>query len=133
MSWIEWTDSLFRGLDLSELKVDQAYLNISNSNDEHYYLYTLSDECVACPFKRVKRVAEHNETIVKLGTTHGLDIRLFTKDKGPYVHSDVVTKDVFFSMKEHLGEFGVYDLIIKNSGATTFVTAKEPVSTFACE
>ncbi|KAG5681032.1 hypothetical protein PVAND_010498 [Polypedilum vanderplanki] len=131
MSWLEWTDSSFRGLDLTKLKVDQAYFNISNGMNQHFYLYTLSQECISCPFRKIKKAAALNDTILKLDTTRRIELRLFTKDHGPFVHPNVVVDNVFWSMQEQLGEFGVYDLTIKPSGATAFEIAKEPVSTFS--
>lgn len=133
MSWIEWTENSFRGLDLTKLKVDQAYLNITNLNDQHFFLYTLSDECVACPFRKIKRVPNHNETIVKLDTARPIELRLFTKDKGAFINPDEVKSDLFWNYPKHFGQFGVYDLIIKESGVPEIKVAKEPVSTLSCK
>lgn len=133
MSWIEWTDQKFRGLDLTQLKVDQAYLNISNHQAQKYFLYSLSEECVKCPFRFIKAIRPQNDTLVKLNTDRGFELRLFGKDHGPYIEPKFVNQDLVWSGKPDLGEFGVYDLIIKNTGATMFDTAKEPVNTLTCK
>ena len=45
-------NATFRGLDLSELNLDQAYVDISNSSDPNSkYLYLRSDNCYKCPFR----------------------------------------------------------------------------------
>jgi hypothetical protein len=46
MSWIEdpgWQE--YRGLNLSDLKVDEAYVNVTSLLYSPLWLYTLSDEC----------------------------------------------------------------------------------------
>ena len=40
----------FRGLNLTELKIDQAYVNISVP-EEPNYLYLRSENCYKCPFE----------------------------------------------------------------------------------
>ena len=136
MSWIEWTDNKFRGLDLTQLKVDQAYLNISNQQrDKKYWLYSLSEECVKCPYRFLKLIRPHNDTLLKLKTDRGFELRLFKENHGPYVDPKIVNDDLFWSDKPDFGEFGVYDLIIKSSALPVPVlqTAKEPVNTILCK
>jgi len=46
MSWIEdpgWEE--FRGLNRSDLKVDEAYVKVTSRIDSPFWLYTLSEEC----------------------------------------------------------------------------------------
>lgn len=133
MSWIELTDSKFRGLDLTQLKVDQAYLNVSNQQSLKYYLYSLSEECVKCPFRMLKTIRPGNDTIVKLNTAKDFELRLFKIDHGPYVDPNIVTGDLLWSGAPTVGEFGVYDLIIKKTGPAVFQVAKEPVNTIPCK
>lgn len=52
MSWIEdpgW--EVFRGLNLSDLKVDEAYVNVTSHIDRPLWLYTLSEECYKVSFR----------------------------------------------------------------------------------
>lgn len=132
MSWIEWSDSKFRNLDLTQLKVDHAYLNISNQRKERYFLYSLSEECIKCPYRFVKKIGAENDTLLKLNIARSFELRLFKKDHGPYVDPNFVNDDLYWSDEPDMGEFGVYDLIIKKSGPTVFETAKEPVNTISC-
>jgi hypothetical protein len=51
MSWIEdpgWEE--FRGLNLSDLVVDEAYVSVTSLIDSPLWLYTLSDECYRVSF-----------------------------------------------------------------------------------
>ena len=133
MTWFEFTEDKFRNLDLTQLKVDQAYLNISNEQSVKYFLYTLAEDCIKCPYRMVKAIRAGNDTIIKLNTARSIELRLFQKDHGPYVDPSLKNEDLFWSGSPNLGEFGVYDLIIKKTGAAEFVTAKEPVNTISCE
>lgn len=133
MSWIEWTTvDNFRGLDLTQLKVDQAYLNVSNQQSTKYFLYSLSEDCIKCPFRLIKAIRAENDTIVKVNTAREVEWRLFHKDHGPFVDPKLVNEDLFWSGVPNVGEFGVYDLIIKKTGPAVFETAKEPVMTLPC-
>lgn len=133
MSWTEWTDTSFRGLKLTSLKVDEAFFNVSNAMDKKFFLYTLSDECVKCPFKRLETIAPNNNTVIKLDVTRNLEMRLFDKNLGPYVFPNETSDGVRWSAQPDLGEFGVYDLRIMGSGVIRLETAKEPVNIYTCE
>ena len=46
----------YQGLKLTDLKIDQAYVNVVRStesiaNNEQLYLYTREDNCYGCPFQ----------------------------------------------------------------------------------
>jgi heparan-alpha-glucosaminide N-acetyltransferase len=134
MSWFEWTDKSFRGLDLTTLKVDEAFFNITNLGNIDYYLYSLSADCVKCPFKKLKNIRRNNETVLKVDSTRTVEFRLFKTDHGKYVDpgANKAADGLHWSSQHEMGEFGVYDLVLKSSGATELKTAKEPVNTFSC-
>lgn len=131
MPWTEWTDTLFRGLDLKDLKVDHAYFNISNAASKGFYLYTLSDECVKCPFKRHTHAPANRSTVIKLDVERNLEMRLFDKDLGNYVFPNETSAG--WSAQPDLGQFGIYDLRITNSEMVRLETAKEPVNIYFCK
>jgi heparan-alpha-glucosaminide N-acetyltransferase len=133
MSWTEWTDqSTFRGLNLKKLKVDQAFLNVSNALNRKLYLYTLSEECVKCPLKRLEEIAPNKDTVIKLDVERTLELRLYGSDLGKYVIGNETKVEARWSAVPELGEFGVYDLKIMASEAIKFETAKEPVNVHTC-
>lgn len=133
MSWTEWTDSTFRDLNLKELKVDQAFLNVSNALKTPFYLYTLSDDCVKCPLRRLKKIEPDQETIIKLDVSRNLDIRLYDRDLGQFILGNNTKVQPRWSAIPELGEFGVYDLKIMASNAIKFDTAKEHVNIYSCK
>lgn len=136
MSWTEWTEASFRGLNLKDLKVDQAFFNITNEfkdKDKRFYLYSLSEECVKCPFRKLKAIAPNKATIIKLDVARNFELRLFDKDLGDYVFPNETSDNVRWSMKPDMGEFGVYDLRIMDSSVIKYEVAKEPVNVQTCK
>lgn len=132
MSWTEWTDTKFRNLDLKDLKVDEAFLNVSNAISQKYFLYALSEECVKCPFKKLHNIAKSNDTVIKLDVSRSLQLRMFDKDFGKYAFPNDTSLH-HWSAEPELGQFGIYDLKIMSSGAIKFETAKEPVNVHTCK
>lgn len=132
MSWTEWTDTSFRGLNLKELKVDQAFFNITNELKDHY-LYTLSEECVKCPFRKLKKIPASKATVLKLDVSRNQEMRLFEKDFGDYVFPNQTSDGLRWSARPELGEFGVYDLRIMSTQVIKFDVAKEPVNINSCQ
>lgn len=84
MSWIEWTDEKFRGLNLRNLKADRAYLNVTNHLSREVYLYGLSQECDRCPFSRLDNIT-HAKKVLKIDTSVPLELKVFYEDAGKYV------------------------------------------------
>ena len=134
MSWTEWTDPLFRGLDLKDLKVDHAFFNVSNAANKTFYLYILSEECVKCPFKKHSHAGPIKDTVIKLEVARNLELRLFEDDLGNYVFPNKTSDhSLRWSAQPDLGQFGVYDLKITSSDMIRFETAKEPVNIYFCK
>lgn len=42
---IEYCEPTWRGLNMRQLKVDEAFLRISSSQDKQIYIYQRTDEC----------------------------------------------------------------------------------------
>ena len=64
MSWIEdpgWEE--IRGLSINELKVDEAYVNITSHLNGKLWLYTLSDACYKVSL-REHHVSTERQTVV---------------------------------------------------------------------
>jgi hypothetical protein len=131
MSWTEWTDSKFRELNLKDLSIDEAFLNVSNAIKQEYYLYVLSEECIKCPFKKLRNISAAKDTVIKLDVARNLELRLFDQDFGDYAFPNATSLH-HWSAQPELGQFGVYDLKIMSSGAIKFETAKEPVNIYTC-
>lgn len=94
----------------SQLKVDQALLNVTSSLNKSLWLYQLSDECVAvscffhylawdfyaaavislqfhfvqCPYKKIRKVPPLNSILERINTQTQLKWSLFNSNVGPY-------------------------------------------------
>lgn len=44
-NWFEKTDKYFRWLNLWNLKVDQAYVNVTHLVTDEIFFYSLSEDC----------------------------------------------------------------------------------------
>ena len=50
----------FRGLDLSSLGLDEAYLNVTADIERRpVFVYRRNGNCDGCPFQKVQEVREH--------------------------------------------------------------------------
>uniref|UniRef100_A0A182JR46 Heparan-alpha-glucosaminide N-acetyltransferase catalytic domain-containing protein n=1 Tax=Anopheles christyi TaxID=43041 RepID=A0A182JR46_9DIPT len=128
-----YTDRFFRGLDLWSLAVDEAFLNITRTpgtSGNDYYLYTLSEECDKCPYTKLQRIpVEKRHTTVKIDVARRIGLRLLERDVGKYSFDNDTILCQFNNAQ--LGEFGVYDLSIRQDGnGCTLETAKDPVNIY---
>jgi heparan-alpha-glucosaminide N-acetyltransferase len=133
MSWTELTSMSFRNLNLKELRVDQAYFNVSNAANQSFFLYTLSDECIKCPFKKFQTILPNKENVFKISTKRSIEMKLFDKDWSNYLFPNETKNGLMWSGKPELGQFGVYDLKISEFKEITFEVAKEPVNIYTCK
>jgi heparan-alpha-glucosaminide N-acetyltransferase len=133
MSWIEHTDSYFRRLNLKSLWVDEAFLNVSNGMHLPMYLYTLSPDCVKCPFQKFHDISASNDTVIKMKVARTPQMRLYYKDHGKYVFSNESSDGIYARLEPKMGQFGVYDWIINDRAENRFEVAKEPVPIYWCK
>lgn len=102
-----WQDS-FDGLPLKELKVDQAFLNVTSTLQNNVWLYSLSDECVSvsistkcadflviyfvfrnqCPYKRVQKVPANGNLVDKIPTSSALSYLVLDSNHGRYAYGN---------------------------------------------
>lgn len=114
----------FMGFDLTQLKVDQAYLRVDSVNTETTNLYSLSEACYGCPYQPLLTVEGGTYTTnTTLSTHHRWNFLLTTADD-PYLPADSTGQCKVSGVK--LGEFGVYVLNITDVSCE-FDTLKTPV------
>lgn len=84
-SWIEdpGVDS-WKGLRLSDLEVDEAFINITSTAQKALWLYTLSEDCENCPYQRHSTL-NPGENILKLSTKRGWKFRVLNNGEADYV------------------------------------------------
>uniref|UniRef100_A0A8D8SUS2 Heparan-alpha-glucosaminide N-acetyltransferase n=2 Tax=Cacopsylla melanoneura TaxID=428564 RepID=A0A8D8SUS2_9HEMI len=119
-------------MPMSELKVDEAYLNITLATDvpRPIYLYQLSDDCERCPF--VRKASNYVSTVLKVNTKSSSIFRLYTEDDDVDYKPVNRTRGLYCEVTPDppLGEFGCYNLYVQG-GKCELRTAREPVNIVA--
>lgn len=87
-SWIERTDSTFNGMNLTTLGLDECFLNITSHIKNKIWLYTLSEDCVTCPFKKLATISPNQDNIIKVDTTRNVQWKFFSSNLGQYAKND---------------------------------------------
>ncbi|XP_026476119.1 heparan-alpha-glucosaminide N-acetyltransferase-like [Ctenocephalides felis] len=118
MSWFENPgQEIFEKLDLTELKVDEAYLNITSKLGRKVDVEHLSEDCYNCPFTNLTSLAANGNILVKINT--------FRKQQFQAKRDEAIICRV----SPDVGEFGVYNLLIAEDKCL-FTTAKEAVNIY---
>lgn len=122
MSWIESSEaSSLYGLD-----VDQSHYNVSSRYGEPVYLYSLSSECVKCPFTRLQQINTHASLTIKSAVDYSF--RVFDQDQG--IYSNATSDNYLCELNRTSGEFGAYHLLIHADGRCAVDTVYEPVNIY---
>ncbi|KAL0280852.1 UNVERIFIED_CONTAM: hypothetical protein PYX00_002018 [Menopon gallinae] len=135
MNWIEdpGIDS-WNGLPFSGLGVDEAYVNITSSVARNLWLYTLSEDCVRCPFERRSLIkGDAKSSVLTFSTRRNLKFRILADGGAEYNSATNTSSRVCNDIAANLGEFGVYDLTIgANDGnvSCSLNVAKDPVNVY---
>uniref|UniRef100_A0A0K8TUB7 Putative heparan-alpha-glucosaminide n-acetyltransferase-like protein n=1 Tax=Tabanus bromius TaxID=304241 RepID=A0A0K8TUB7_TABBR len=126
-SWIEYTQSKWRDLDMEKLTRDEAYLKVISNVDSPMWLYSLSADCYLCPFTQVKKIGPHETKHVKINVATKNSFEVYDRDVGTYAFNNETAycKDI----RSSLGEFGVYNMTIYPDKVCSIVTDKTPVNT----
>lgn len=129
MSWTE--DS--QASDIYDLQVDQSHFNVTSRFPQPVYLYSLSAECVKCPYSKLRRIP--NEINKPLGfafnSASNYSFRIYQDDQGMYANSS--SEGLLCELNQPSGEFGAYNLLINYDGGCSVETVYEPVNIYFCE
>ncbi|KAK6633500.1 hypothetical protein RUM44_004107 [Polyplax serrata] len=131
-SWIEDPGvDRWRGLSLSELGVDEAFVNVTSTIKETLWLYILNEDCERCPYQR-HTILNTGETILKMSTKRNFKFRVL-KDGGADIVA-VSNHRVCEDVTAELGEFGVYDFLLEQNSddqvSCNLTTTKECVNIY---
>lgn len=80
----ELGDPIFEEINLNQLRPDQAYLNVTSKSVARFWLYSLSEDCVHCPFLKWRDVTPMRNLLLRFDTSQRLHWKVFDKDVGPY-------------------------------------------------
>lgn len=127
MSWFE--DSA--ASDIYDLAVDQSYYNVTSRFPQPVYLYTLSAECVKCPYSKLYRIPNENHKGFAINSASNYSFRIYQDDQGMYANAS--SEGLLCELNQPSGEFGAYDLLINYDGGCNVETVYEPVNIYFCE
>lgn len=120
MSWIESSEVPSKyGLD-----VDQSFYNVTSKFGVPLYLYTLSADCVKCPFTKLRKVTRNSSFVINTASEYSF--RVFEDDQGTYSNASTYLCEV----NRTRAEFGAYQMIIHANGSCDVETIVEPVNIY---
>ncbi|CAH2091787.1 unnamed protein product [Euphydryas editha] len=115
-----------QGLNMSALKMDQAY--IVGVTDRDVGVYAVSDDCFRCPFELQKNLSPEAESWWVVNTARRMTWRVYA-DATEKFTSVRNTSGLLCQLRPNLGEFGVYTLNATGDGCN-IRTDREPVDIY---
>ncbi|OWR46388.1 heparan-alpha-glucosaminide N-acetyltransferase like protein [Danaus plexippus plexippus] len=126
-SWLEDPGvEEFRGLNMSELQMDQAYM--MGIADGDVGVYSVSDDCFRCPFELQKSLDPSSNSSWIVSTAKRSTWRVYSGADEQFITARNTT-GLLCQMRPNLGEFGVYTLNATSEGCD-IRTEKEPVDIY---
>ncbi|XP_019883449.2 heparan-alpha-glucosaminide N-acetyltransferase-like isoform X1 [Camponotus floridanus] len=97
------------------LKFDEACVNvILDNNNYNMWLYSLSTDCVSCPYKRIARISTNDNSSLKFSTVKTVKWRVLKNNGNNEYISAKNTSDIFCELSPNLGQYGLYELTVQN-------------------
>ncbi|XP_054730275.1 heparan-alpha-glucosaminide N-acetyltransferase [Anastrepha obliqua] len=129
--FVEYTEPVWRGLNMRELKVDEAFVVVKSHYAQPAYLYSRSDECYTCPYSYVKSM--QNFTF-KLNVARGWAFKVYTKGVDVLSNDETQCNDTvcnsvceLYAPTTMMQEFGVYNFTLQQNGSCEVITDKSGV------
>ncbi|XP_063622559.1 uncharacterized protein LOC134794708 [Cydia splendana] len=129
-SWLgQPSVEVYNDIHVNFLPLNYAYV-ILNTTLDHIGVYSVSEDCYKCPYKRQK--SEYNEfqsdktAVYKVYTGEQTKWRILNNDLNDFIQPDYV-RGLMCNMKPTLAEYGVYRLDI---GKCVMETGVPPVNIF---
>ncbi|KAI4491262.1 hypothetical protein M0802_010296 [Mischocyttarus mexicanus] len=112
----------------SELKYDEACVKLKNEDRSNAWLYALSSDCVSCPYSRVSSISTANHS-VKLNTARSMKLAVLNVDGFSEYISEKNISNAICKLSPNLGEYGSYELLIRNDSCF-FNTLIKPTNSY---
>ncbi|CAH0717347.1 unnamed protein product, partial [Brenthis ino] len=126
-SWLEDPGvEEFQGLNMSNLRMDQAY--VIGVADRDVSVYEVSDDCFRCPFELQKSLTAESESWWVVSTVRKATWRVYAGVSEDYMNIRNTT-GLLCQLRPNLGEFGVYTLNATGDGCD-IRTTREPVDIY---
>ncbi|XP_011501463.1 PREDICTED: heparan-alpha-glucosaminide N-acetyltransferase-like [Ceratosolen solmsi marchali] len=117
-----------RSCTFDELNFDEACVILkSNINLPNLWLYTLSSDCIKCPYSRAAMI-ESEIISMKVKSARSQYWRIIETDK----HEEYIPawdeNGLYCQLSPNIGEFGIYELTVDYNNSYSFVANKQPVN-----
>ncbi|CAL1675761.1 unnamed protein product [Lasius platythorax] len=96
------------------LKFDEACVNVISDNNYNTWLYSLSTDCLSCPYKRIARISTNDNSSLKFSTVETIKWRVLKNNGTDEYISAKITSDIFCELSPNLGQYGLYELTVQN-------------------
>lgn len=133
--WLEESGpARWRDLELSRLRLDQAYVRVYNEAEgDPLWLYSLSEDCHECPFRRQADVSGlgpgGGPHVLTVDTARAATWRVLDNGDNATIPRDAARWESACEVPAALGEFGVYDLHVNGTDCTLH-TALKPANIY---
>ncbi|XP_011685533.1 PREDICTED: heparan-alpha-glucosaminide N-acetyltransferase [Wasmannia auropunctata] len=106
------------------LKFDEACVNvISDKGNSNKWLYSLSSDCLSCPYERIAQISSNIN--LKFSTIKTLKWRVLNNNGNKEYVSTKNTSNIVCELTPNLGQYGLYELEVQNN-TCNFRTTKNP-------
>ncbi|XP_059485635.1 heparan-alpha-glucosaminide N-acetyltransferase-like [Neocloeon triangulifer] len=135
-SWVEGRSrEPVRGLYLHDLRLDEAFLNVSSQLNKPVWVYSQRQPCYKCTqFSLMGALAAHNSTTYKVSSLFDLEMLVLNQNLGDTFNLPENGTDYLeCSSNLSFGEFGIYDLVVSSANSVTACrseTVVPPVNIF---
>ncbi|KAH0951881.1 hypothetical protein HN011_001519 [Eciton burchellii] len=110
----------------NDLKFDETCVNvISDNSNFDMWLYSLSTDCLSCPYERIARISNEINSSLKFSTVKAVKWRVLKNNGTDEYISAKITSDIFCELSPNLGQYGLYELAVRNE-TCSFKTLKNP-------
>ncbi|XP_059484900.1 heparan-alpha-glucosaminide N-acetyltransferase-like [Neocloeon triangulifer] len=121
-SWVEGRSrEPVRGLYLNDLRLDEAFLNVSSQLNKSVWVYSQRQPCYKCTqFSLMGELAAHNSTTYKVSSLFDLEMLVLNQNLGDTFNlPENGTDHLECSSNLSFGEFGIYDLVVSPANSVT--------------
>ncbi|XP_026746231.1 heparan-alpha-glucosaminide N-acetyltransferase isoform X1 [Trichoplusia ni] len=126
-SWLEDPGvEEFEGLNLTALKMDQAYM--TGVSETSVGVYSVSDDCFRCPLELQATIAPGAEESWVVSTARRSTWRVYADVNDQYINAGNTSR-LLCQLTPDMGQFGVYKLNASTAGCEVH-TLKEPVDIY---
>ncbi|XP_033217989.1 heparan-alpha-glucosaminide N-acetyltransferase isoform X2 [Belonocnema kinseyi] len=116
--------------DYDELAFDEACVLLrSNSNSTDLWLYSLSFDCIACPYTRIGNIFKETNLSVKFNTAKSHRWKILRSNGSEDYLSESDMRNTLYHFLPRMEQFGFYQLTVNDTNCD-FKTIKRPTNSY---